>query len=247
MAKSDQPKYRYNEEPRISANQLAEYVLASPTRRQSILRNAKFSPTFLVIRYSAAKDAICRYLSHDTRNITSLVNAETEQMQAAEGPGTNFQKNDALLSAEAIRAFRSISFSNKVPYATFTLNNQKIPMLPINGVKVSVRLDLIARHNAKGTVGGAIIQTSKAVASKSWRKEHSKVVGALIWMASNKHLAALGKIDRRLCMSIDVFGNDVVLAPTSYKRILNDVDAACGEISAMWPAISPPPDYDGPE
>lgn len=247
MAKSDQAKYRYNESPRISANQLAEYVLASPTRRQSILRNAKFSPTFLVIRYSAAKDAICRFLSDDTRNIAILVNAENEQLQAAEGLGTNFQKNDASLSAEAIKAFRAIPFSNKVPYATFSQNNQSLPKLPISGVEVSIRLDLIARNQAKGTIGGAIIQTSKAVASKSWRKDHSKVVASLVWMLSNKHLTKLGKIDRRLCMSIDVFGHDIVFAPTSYKRLLNDVEAACGEIASMWPAISPPPDYDGPE
>ncbi len=245
MANLAKPKYRVNPSPRISANQLAEYVLASPTRRQSILRNAKYSPTFLVIRYAAAKEAICKYLADDARPAATLINAENEQLQISQNEGSSFAQNDAALSAEAIKAFRAMGFQNKMPYTLFTTNSQNLPKLEISGVEVSIRLDLIARENAKGLVGGAILQTSKAVASKSWREDHSKVVASLVWMIANKHLNALGKVERKLCMSIDVFGGDVIAAPSNYKRKLNDVEAACGEISAMWDSITPPSDFDG--
>jgi len=246
MAKA-QPKYRFNPEPRISANQLAEYVLASPTRRQSILRNAKFSPTFLVIRYAAAKDAICRYLSDDTRPLNTLINAEVDQIQLSKAGGTAFQQNDALLSAEAIKSFIAAraGFQKALPYATFAPNTQSLPKLVKAGVEISIRLDLVARNNGKGTVGGAILQLSKAVASKSWREDHSKVVAALVWLLASDHLTGLGTVDRKLCMAIDVFGGSAVTAPSNYKRVLNDLEAACGEIAALWPGISPPADYDG--
>lgn len=242
-----QPKYRFNPEPRISANQLAEYVLASPTRRQSILRNAKFSPTFLVIRYAAAREALCRYLTNDARPLDILVKAESEQIQLSKSGGSSFQQTDAALSAEAILAFMKArtEFQKQLPFASFTPNNQSLPKLTKAGVDISIRLDLVARNAGKGLVGGAILQLSKAVASKSWREEHGKVVAALIWVLANEHMTPLGKIDRKLCMAVDVFAGKAVTAPSSYKRLLNDLDAACAEIAALWPGISPPPDYNG--
>lgn len=245
MANSAKPKYRLNCDPRISANQLAEYVLASPTRRQAILRNAKYAPTFLVIRYSAAREAICRYLTDDARPIGPLLTAENTLMQLAASGGSSFQQNDAALSAEAIKAFRSMSIQNQIPHVTFAANTQPLPKLTISGVDVSIRLDLVARDNGKGLVGGAILQTSKAVASKSWRDDHSKVVASLVWMLSSEHLKALGTVDRKVCMSIDVFGGEFICAPNNYKRKLNDVTASCSEIAALWPTITPPSDYDG--
>lgn len=165
---------------------------------------------------------------------------------AALSGATSFQQNDAALSAEAIKAFRAIPLAQKVPYATFSPNTSALPKLVISGVDVSIRLDLIARDNGKGLVGGAILQTSKAVASKSWRDDHSKVVASLVWMLSSEHLTTLGSVDRKLCMSVDVFGGDVICAPTNFKRKLNDVNASCAEIAALWPTITPPSDYDGP-
>jgi len=47
------------------ANQLAEYTLASPSRRQAILRNAKYVPTFLVVRYSEARAVVVIYTPAD--------------------------------------------------------------------------------------------------------------------------------------------------------------------------------------
>lgn len=229
----------------MSANQLAEYTLASPTRRQAIIRNAKFAPTFLVIRYTAAKAAICDYLANDLRPTGPLANAQTEQMLLSKGGGTSHAKNDAALSAEAIQNFRSMAGPNFMPGVTFTQNTSQLPKLMISGVEVSVNLDLISRNEPKGLVGGVMLQTSKAVASKGWREDHSKCVSSLVWMIARKHLAALGAVERRLCVCVDVFARKTTSAPTHYKRILRNIEASCGEIAMFWPHISPPPDFDG--
>lgn len=245
MGKLVQPRYRVNQEPRISANQLAEYVLASPTRRQSILKNAKFSPTFLVIRYQSAKDAICRHLADDTRNLGPLISAHAEQLELSKAGGSAFQANDALLSAEAIQAFMDMRgrLQKELPAASYRPNSQNLPKLECAGVDISIRLDLVSYNNAKETVGGVILQVSKAVAAKSWREEHSKIVAALVWLTANRHLSSLGKVDRKLCMALDVFTGKAVTAPANYKRILNDIEASCREIAALWPAISQPADF----
>lgn len=229
----------------MSANQLAEYTLASPTRRQAIIRNAKFSPTFLVIRYSAAKSAICDYLDDDTRSPRILASAEHEQIELSKSGGTAHAMNDAALSAEAINSFRQMISPNFLKGITFTRNTNNLPKLDISGVDVSVNLDLVSHRTAKGLVGGVMLQTSKAVASKGWREDHSKCVASLVWMLSNKHLNALGKVDRKLCLSIDVFAGKTTPAPNHYKRILSNIEASCAEIAMFWPHISPPSDFDG--
>ncbi len=227
----------------MSANQLAEYTLASPTRRQTIIRNAKFAPTFLVIRYVAAKSAICDYLADDTRSPHPLALAEQEQMNLSKGDGTPYAKNDAALSAEAIKNFRSMVGPNFLKGLTFTTNTNQLPKLPISGVDVSVNLDLVSRNQAKGLVGGVLLQTSKAVASKGWREDHSKCVSSLVWMLSSQHLSTLGTVDRKLCLSVDVFARKTTPAPNHYKRTLANIEASCAEIAMFWPHINPPSDF----
>lgn len=229
----------------MSANQLAEYTLASPTRRQAIIRNAKYAPTFLVIRYGAAKSAICDYLSDDTRSPHPLALAEQEQINQSKGDGTAHAKNDAALSAEAIKNFRSMIGPNFMKGLTFTATTNQLPKLEISGVDVSVNIDLVARNQAKGLVGGVLLQTSKAVASKGWREDHSKCVSSLVWMLASKHLHTLGKVDRNLCMSVDVFAQKTTKAPTHYKRTLSNIEASCSEIAMFWQHINPPSDFDG--
>lgn len=229
----------------MSANQLAEYTLASPTRRQAIIRNAKYAPTFLVTRYGAAKSAICRYLSDDTRSPSPLALAEQELIEASKADGTPHSKNDAALSAEAIKNFRTMIGPNFLKGLTFLPNTNQLPKLEISDVAVSINLDLVSRNQAKGLVGGVLLQTSKAVASKGWREEHSKCVSSLVWMLANEHLSILGDVDRKLCLSIDVFARKTTQAPNHYKRLLGNIEASCAEIAMFWPHITPPSDFDG--
>jgi hypothetical protein len=239
-------KYRVNASPRISANQLAEYALAAPSRRRTILRNAKFAPTYLVIRYGEARKAICSYLSNDLRPTTFLADEETRLLGLSQTAPTPFQQNDAALSAEAVRYFRKMTNQKGIPQtATFSVATN-LPNLALgdSGTEVSVSIDLVARNKSKGLLGGVLLQTSKAVSAKSWRDEHSKYVASLVWLLAQKHLKEMGKIDRKLCMCIDVFGGRITLAPSSYKSRLTNLEAACDEINALWDNITPPPDFE---
>lgn len=238
-------KYRVHVNPRISANQLAEYTLASPSRRHSIVKNAKFAPTYLVMRYGAARDAIADFLADPTRNKTMLYSAEADQINEAKKAGTDFLRNDAQLSAEAISHFAGTQFPSVFDKITFSRNTQSLPKLHISNVDVSVNLDLISRNEPKGLVGGAVIQTSKAVSSKSWRDEHCAVVATLAWMQSREVLQNIGKVDHKLCFAIDVFAKKVKTAPASHKKRLKDIEAACTEIAMLWPIVPAPPDFDG--
>ncbi|MCE8008589.1 hypothetical protein [Aestuariivita sp.] len=239
--------YRIHPEPRISANQLSEYALASPSRRQAILRNAKYAPTFLVVRYSEARSSVCDYLLNGTRPVAMLHKAEAELKAVAASLGSKFKENDALLSAEAIASFAAFSSDPKqMPKAfsklTFAPLVGYMPKLPLSGVEVSVQIDLVSKNVAKDTCGGVLLQTSKTISAKSWRDEHSLYATSLIWMASAQHLKGHGEVDRNLCYAIDLFGKRAIKAPASYKTRVKNLEAACGEIAAMWDSIEPPAD-----
>ncbi len=244
MASSPQ-KYRVNAEPRISANQLAEYALAAPSRRQTILRNAKFAPAYLVVQYSDARQAIKDYLSDDLRSAGKLfteVNRLTDVMNSAD---TAFIQNGAALSIEAIKAFREIENQGLIPSTqVFSSCTARLPPLSLNGVNVSVSIDLIAKNNRSGKIGGILLQTSKAISSRSWRDEHSKYVASLVWMLAEEHLHTQGKIERAFCASVDLFSTSWTKAPTNYKTRLQNLEASCNEISMIWDRIVPPHDFD---
>lgn len=239
--------YRVHEKPRISANQLAEYALASPSRRQTIIRNAKYAPTFLVARYNEARSSVCDFLTDATRPVAKLHKAEIGlKAQAAMAP-TKFKENDALLSAEAVASFATLvvdvkQYPKKFDNLLFTPVVGALPKLPLSGVQVSVQIDLISKNVSQETCGGIMLQTSKAIAVKSWREEHSNYVTSLIWMSSNDFLKGHGNVDRALCYSVDLFARKVVNAPTNYKTRVKNLEAACSEISALWDNIQPPAD-----
>lgn len=241
--------YRLNPSPRISANQLAEYTLASPSRRQAILRNAKYAPTFLVIRYNEAREAVTRYLTDATRPVATLHKASFSLKEKANSAPTDFKKNDYLMSAEAIDSFAAFVSDAKQPLPksfsrlVFEKPSSLLPRLPVGGVEVSVQIDLIAKSIPKETCGGILFQTSKAVASKAWRQEHAAYVATLVWMATAESLNGHGTVDRGLCFSLDFFARSAIQAPLSYKTRSKDLTAACAEIATLWDAIVPPPDF----
>lgn len=245
-------KYRLNESPRISVNQLAEYTLAAPSRRQTIIRNAKFAPTFLTIRYNEAREAVTGYLLDGTRPVAKLHSSAFALKAKSHGAATTFRQDDLLKSAEAVESFAGfVEDIKQQPPKNFTGLMFKTPIgtmpkLTIGGTEVSVQLDLISVNLAKETCGGIVLQTSKGVASRTWRHDHAANVATLIWMASDAHLKGYGVVDRANCFSVDLFAKSAVSAPSSFKTRSKDLSASCAEIAALWSTVTPPADYDGP-
>ena len=171
------------------------------------------------------------------------------KLEAVDGDDHSaFKKNDAELCIEAIESFYSISKNKEILGLTFRPVQNRLPNLLMEGVEISINPDLVAYKQKKSgqSVGGVIFQTSKAVAAANWRADHSRNVSTLLWLLAEQHMAELGEIDRRLCITIDVFGKAITPAPSNYKRKLNDFEAACSEISALWDRISAPPGFEAP-
>jgi len=248
---SPKPKYAYNADPRMSANQLSDYLGATPPRRKSIIRDAKYPKTSVVARYNGAREAIGSYLCDDLRNSKVLFDGiESIKVREAKLTATDWTKQDCALSVEAIAAFHSAYNAFGLAKISCKPVVTKQPKLQIEGVDVSVSLDTTTHRIGKGEekcVGGLILLFSKSDASAKSREERCKTSAVLAAVFAEKHLSYLGKADPKICFALDVFGKRMIVAPNMFPTKLDHMRAACEEIALRWSHIGPPADYDGPD
>ena len=228
--------------PPYLRNQLAEYLLASPAKRQTIIRNAKFPPVAIIARYKKAKEAINNFLADKARNKKILYDMEGALRETEKLSNVSpWERDDARLSIEVLQHFCSFIGNNSLTPIWFSRSNDKSILL-INGVSIKISLDLVAHLTAKAgdKVGGLILQTSKTITSSSVREEHGRNVATLIWLLVNDKYKSIGEPDKKICIALDIFGKHMWTTPTSYKRRTNDIEAACTEIKMFWDIIPAP-------
>ena len=250
MPTSPSSKYGYNPDPRLSANQLSDYLNASSIRRKRIIEDAKFPRTIIVARYEGARDIITDYLCDDARPTGILVDAIGSLKTKSEKTDSAWTKQDSLLSIEAIEAFHSAYSKNQIGVKKIACQilPSTQPNLLMEGTQVSVRLNATTHMTEKdGTkrIGGIILLFSKAETLVAARAERCRVAAVLALLFAQQHLK-YAKADPKLCFALDVFGSKAYAAPNTYKQRLNNINAACEEVRLRWPTIEPPPDYDGP-
>jgi hypothetical protein len=243
------PKYGYNAEPRLSANQLSDYLNATPTRRKTIIRDAKYPKTSVVARYSGARETITDYLCDDLRS-SKVINAGVESIEerGAKFAATDWTKQDCALSVEAIQAFQNGYNSLGLGKISCKAVVTKQPKLQIEGVDISVALDATTHKVGKdgaNCVGGLILLFSKSDASAKSREARCRTSAVLAAVFAEKHLAYLGQAEPGLCYAMDVFGKRLFPAPKMFPTKLDHMSASCEEVALRWPTIAPPPDYDG--
>lgn len=247
---STSKKYGYNPEPRLSANQLAEYLKASSTRRKSIVREAKFPKTAVVTRYRNARQSIVKYLCDDTRSMSALFESMADMKTRAESPtATPWQTEDLLLSVEAVASFQKARNTLGIVKYDCKLALPNQPKLEISGVEISVAADVFAvRCDKDGVerVGAAILLFSKSEASAKGRDELCRVSALLAAMFAEKYLGHLGVVDPKMCVAVDVFSGKEHKAPASYVKALENISNSCEEVVLRWAKAEVPADYDGP-
>lgn len=247
---SPKPKYGYNADPRLSANQLSDYLTASPPRRKSIIQGAKYPKTVAVALYSGARDAIGNYLCDDLRSAKVFAEAiESIKARESKSTATDWVKQDCSLSIQAIEAFQNAYNSLGLAKISCKAVVSKQPKLQIEGVDVSVALDGTTHRVGKDNetrVGGVILLFSKSDASAKNREARCRTSAVLAAVFAEKHLAYLGKAEPKICYALDVFGKRIFPAPAAFPTKLDHMSAACEEVALRWGHISPPSDYDGP-
>lgn len=232
MANSSEQKV--HKEPRISVNKLAEYLATNKaSRRERILRDAKFPPTFQVIRYDPTRELVQRFL---TGAITS-----TQALQAAIGDyeyaptKDDFEARMKKSNLEAMALFVDMAPKLDFEGAKLTLGEHAPPHLTVNDVRISVRPDAnLTLAGKNGVIHGAVkTNISKGAVHTV---ESADYAGSIVrqFVASRFET---GECDHKRVYVLDVFGKKVVPSPKATVNRMKDVEAACAEIARQWNSI----------
>ncbi len=219
--------------PRISANELALYMVSSETARMGIIRRAAEPQTYVTTRYKDVRAPIKAFLSDMSRQGNPLNDAEAMFQQRAEDPAeSDLRQDDARQSIEVIRAVRNMA--NQLAGYQFVEAPHSQPKLVLSGVEISVRTDLWVYGNSRGReqVGGAILRMTQDDGAR--RDDMGRYVATLVRMHLDQNNPTNREPVNRLCMAIDVRHGQIFPAPNASTRRMNDMEAACRVIHALW-------------
>lgn len=228
--------------PRISANDLALFMVSSTTAQLGIVKRSKAPQLPPIIRYRDARPPIVAYLTDPLRKVNPLTTAEQALQQRVADPSeSSLRQDDALKSIEVLHAIQGMG--NQLASYEFRPAPAKQGKLVLGGVEVSVYADLLVYGAAKGVdqVGTAILRMTQADASSEAAVEKRRQMGLYVATLGRLHVEQNIQTNRepanRLCMSIDVQHGEIFVAPNANTRRVNDLTAACQMIHALWATV----------
>jgi len=208
-------------------------MVSSETAKQSIIRRNYDPQPFVVTRYQDARSAIKAYLSDLSRSQNPLNEAITMFEQRAVDPAeSDTRQDDARQSIEVLNSLRVMG--NQLDRYQFHDTPHSQPKLVLAGVEISVRADLWVYGENRGQeqVGGAILRMTQDDGAR--RGDMGRYVATMLRMHIDQNNPTDRTPTNRLCMAIDVRHGEVVAAPASNARRMNDLEAACRVIHALW-------------
>lgn len=242
--------HKYHPQPRLSANQVGDYLSANATNRRRILKEAKYPPTILLIRYEDAKTALVSHLASggDAENVLDR-RLQTLRRKADEHGITDYKKTNCHLCIDAIESFQGYEAKMDVGKTKFLKPLAHYSRLKISGVSISVSVDLrTEKVDSKGlkSVGGAMLVFSKSGGPDNNLPDRCKAITLLIQELLKGYVKGSEKLDPTLCMAIDVFNGKIYRAKSEQRLLYKTVENSCGEVATMWSSIEPPANYYGP-
>jgi len=228
--------------PRISANDLARYLISKPTTQISIVRAAKYPNKPPLIRYSDARRAIVEHLSDISRPNLPLVAAEHMLKQRATDPSESaLRQDDATKSVEVLHSLKAMS--NQLAPFNFLKAPTPQSKLLIAGVEISVFANFLTHGQEKGVeqIGAAMLRMTQddtsTDAAKLKRKQMGLYVATMLRLHVDQNISSNRTTANRLCMSIDVQHGEAFIAPKSNTQRIKDITSACQLIAALWPTV----------
>ncbi len=236
------PSPRKIAKPRISVNELANFMVSTETARMSIIERARNPIRPPIIRYRDARQAICSFLTDKSRSLHYLVDAEQMFLQRSNDAAESaLRQEDARLSISVLHAIQSMQ--NELAPLAFVPAPRNQRKLILSGVEVSVQLDMLIHGRTRGAeqIGAAVLRMTKddgaTASARDRRKRMGLYAAALIRRHVEENISSDRQPANKLCMSIDVQRGELFRAPPSVARRMRDLEYACRVIAALWPQM----------
>ncbi len=240
MARGPDYQPEFHAEPRISANELARFMLAGNTGKLGIIKRAREKGNAAGVRYSDARDAIKLALCDPAGEIRHLNDAANRFRQKEKDTALSaFMRADAEKSIDVLNALSLMR--NQYAGTDFQAAPLRQPKLILSGVQVSVSCDVLIHSSHKGEdqIGGALLrlgipEEDPTETAKRKREDMGAYAATLVFLHVQRNLTSGRKASPGLCWSIDVQCRDIHRAPPRNAARVNELEAACTMIAALW-------------
>ena len=223
-----------NRRPRISVNPLCEYVLATASKRNTIIKNCKIPPTFMIRYYNQAEDILAFYLSAMRDDLGGIA-MEVSRLKNASYKDQNARKNGQT-SADALESFLKYETEVNSLLSRYHLKmtlNAKNPKLLIKGVEISLRPELAVYDGlGKSQIGFVKFYFSK---SAPLSKTKGELMACLVREFYSKITNQSFK--SKDCMILDVYNGKIFTAPNAFLKRMADIECSCQEIADRWDRV----------
>lgn len=221
--------------PRISLNGLAEYLVATPSRRLAIIRNHKRPPLFIVARYAEAEDAIVEYLSAGDRDLNRIYRVQDTLVASMEKAKSDWDLQRLELCHGALDSFATALDVFDLPGAAVEPMADRSATVVLEGVELSIRPEL---RYLTPTKSGQRCGLVKLYFRKSdpLTKPMAQYIAASLYYWGKQELGEAELPNATRCLVYDIFAGIVYQGPLAYARRLADIRSACQEIALRWPS-----------
>jgi hypothetical protein len=223
--------------PRISVNKLGEFLTTrSPTRRRRLIHDQKQPPSVVVPRYAKALEPIAKFLASGCADPGQIADAIAKLRNTV--PKSDWVADDNKNTIAALEHFLTAATLLPIDGATYIKGDKDARPLVIAGVQISVRPDFILRVRKKDKVStGAMKIHYIKDEEKALTEDGQEYVAMLCHEWNTKYGAKAYPAVHSLSFSLDLFRQNLVSAPKSVKRRMNEIEAACTEIALVWPIV----------
>lgn len=223
----------------LRVRELADYMAASQQRKRSVLRGFKYRPVARTLQHKDARAIISSWL-RDGHGDTSTLAAAAERMRARLAT-TDFESQQNEHNADYIETFMSAFPLMDIPACEMSDPTGK-SRINLGGTDVVYNPDIVVKRvTVRNTrkIGGVFLRYAKR---KELPEEAAQFQSSFTFgFLKGNPFEPEAEPEKKLCITIDGYSGRTTEAPGNAVYLFNEMEAACTDIAALWPAIQPPP------
>jgi hypothetical protein len=220
----------FQDRPRISSNQLGEFVFASPAKKAGILRDQKNGNPFRAPYYQSAQNSVLGAFKGGQYDIRAL-RASADLLRSREAVSRN-QVTRFNNNAEMLRRFCEIAPDARPPAGTHSIIRRGA-VIELDGVQVSVRPEISTVCSGDRSFCYTKFRFSKSKVSE----DESEIILLLLLKYGGAQAGDGLSFDPAESRLVDCFSKKVVEGHRLSKVRDAQLESALGEIRRMWPSI----------
>jgi hypothetical protein len=232
------PVFGYYPEPRFSVNHLTDYMATTnASQREKVIQDAQFPRKKPITAYQLPRREIQRFFTSGKGDVSffDLTRSKLEHTILVDEEG----RAEARQDLKALDAFIALYKTKRWTKLEMGLSGVDVPVV-ISKVPVNVRLNATLfetdKQGVRNSGGVVLFMAQTASARKNIEERRRQVSQLVLWaLEADRNVEPLP----RLCMSIDVFGGEIVKAQEVSERFRDYARSACREAARSWDEVLP--------